>query len=49
MIKQLQPVQHGEKDLFRRIDFAVLDRTGDQYNFREFYRNFGVDEGSTGI
>lgn len=40
---------HTEKDLFRRIDFAVLDRTGDQYNFREFYRNFGVDEGSTGI
>ena len=29
-----------EKDLFRRIDFAVLDRTANQYNFREFSRNF---------
>ena len=28
------------KDLFRRIDFAVLDRTPDQYNFKEFSRNF---------
>lgn len=32
-----------EKDLFRRIDFAVLDRTQDQYNFKEFYRNFAFD------
>ena len=29
-----------EKDMFRRIDFAVLDRTEDQYNFKEFSRNF---------
>ena len=28
------------KDFFRRIDFAVLDHTPDQYNFREFSRNF---------
>ncbi|MDO4649694.1 MAG: TIGR02452 family protein, partial [Eubacteriales bacterium] len=28
------------KDMFRRIDFAVLDRTADQYNFKEFSRNF---------
>ena len=28
------------KDFFRRIDFAVLDRTPDQYNFKEFSRNF---------
>ncbi len=27
-------------DMFRRIDFAVLDRTADQYNFKEFSRNF---------
>ena len=28
------------KDFFRRIDFAVLDRTANQYNFNEFRRNF---------
>ena len=27
-------------DMFRRIDFAVLDRTSKQYNFRQFSRNF---------
>ena len=27
-------------NFFRRIDFAVLDRTKNQYNFREFSRNF---------
>lgn len=30
-----------EKDMFRRIDFAVLSRASEQYNFKEFYRNFG--------
>jgi len=30
----------GAKDFFRRIDFAVLDRTPGQYNFNEFNRNF---------
>ena len=30
----------GEKELFRRIDFAVLDRSDDRYNYREFARNF---------
>ena len=29
-----------EKDMFRRIDFAVLCRSDDQYNFKEFSRNF---------
>ena len=29
-----------EKDVFRRIDFAVLDNTDDKYNFNEFNRNF---------
>ncbi len=29
-----------EKDMFRRIDFAVMDNSADQYNFREFSRNF---------
>ncbi len=33
----------GEKDCFRRIDFAVLDRTAEQYNFKEFYRNFDFE------
>ena len=28
------------KDFFRRIDFAVLDRSGNSYNFNEFSRNF---------
>lgn len=28
------------KDMFRRIDFAVLDRTANRYNFKEFSRNF---------
>ena len=28
------------KDMFRRIDFAVLDRSKDKYNFNEFSRNF---------
>ena len=30
-----------EKDMFRRIDFAVLSRGAEQYNYHEFYRNFG--------
>lgn len=28
------------KDFFRRIDFAVLDKTRDQYNLNAFQRNF---------
>ena len=27
-------------DLFRRVDFAVMDHSPEQYNFREFSRNF---------
>lgn len=42
-LKELNYNRHGEKDLFCRIDFAVLDRTVDQYNFKEFYRNFSFD------
>ena len=44
--KALKEIQYNglrEEDLFRRIDFAVLDRTEDQYNFKEFYRNFSFD------
>ncbi len=29
-----------EKDMFRRIDFAVLDRSESKYNYNEFSRNF---------
>ena len=29
-----------EKDMFRRIAFAVLDRSAAQYNYKEFARNF---------
>lgn len=32
-----------EKDFFRQIDFAVLSRSTRQYNYKEFYRNFGGD------
>lgn len=39
-LKEMNYNKLREKDLFRRIDFAVLDRTQDQYNFKEFYRNF---------
>ena len=42
-LKDINYNNRGEKDLFRRIDFAVLDRTEDQYNFKEFYRNFSFD------
>lgn len=28
------------KDFFRRIDFAVLSRSAEQYNYKEFARNF---------
>lgn len=39
-LKEINYNRHTEKDLFCRIDFAVLDRTDVQYNFKEFYRNF---------
>ena len=29
-----------ENDMFNRIDFAVLDHSAEQYNFKEFNRNF---------
>lgn len=42
-LKEIDYNGHGEIDLFRRIDFAVLDRTQEQYNYKEFYRNFSFD------
>lgn len=32
---------YSENDLFSRIDFAVLDRTPSQFNYKQFKRNFG--------
>ena len=42
-LKEIDYNGHGQKDLFRRIDFAVLDHTKEQYNFKEFCRNFTDD------
>ncbi len=42
-LKEMNYNKLREKELFRRIDFAVLDRTQGQYNFKEFYRNFAFD------
>lgn len=39
-LKELKYFGMTEKDLFRIIVFAVLDKTLDQYNFRQFERNF---------
>ena len=39
-LKELRCCGMTEKDLFRRVEFAVLDRTAMQYNFRQFERNF---------
>lgn len=39
-LKEMRFNGMSEKDFFRRIDFAVLDRTEKQYNVKEFYRNF---------
>lgn len=43
VLKDLDYNGRGQKDLFRRIDFAVLDRTKEQYNYNEFCRNFTQD------
>ena len=40
-LKELNYNGHSDKDLFTRIDFAVLDRSRRGYNFNEFFRNFG--------
>ena len=39
-LKDLDYNGRKEKDLFRCIEFAVLDGTREQYNFKEFRRNF---------
>lgn len=40
VLKELDIDHHTTKDFFRRIDFAVLDRTKDLYNYNAFIRNF---------
>ena len=40
-LKELRWGSLRDKDLFRRIDFAVLGRDPRKYNLREFARNFG--------
>lgn len=42
-LKELEYCKMREKDLFRRVDFAVLDRTQERYNFKEFQRNFAQE------
>lgn len=39
-LKKLDYNGFKENDLFSRVDFAVLDRTRAQYNFKQFKRNF---------
>ena len=39
-IREFTPDGIPVRRFFRRIDFAVLDRTREQYNFGEFMRNF---------
>lgn len=39
-LKELEFCGMNERDFFRRVDFAVLDRTKSLYNFKEFQRNF---------
>lgn len=39
-IKEFKYAGKKAEDYFRSIDFAVLDHSRDQYNFREFSRNF---------
>ena len=45
-LKEMEYNGLREKDFFRRIEFAVLDRTAGQYNFKEFHRNFASDRES---
>ena len=42
-LKELRFNGMSHKDLFRRIDFAVLDKSPTQYNYQEFYRNFSFE------
>lgn len=39
-LKELDYNGFKENNLFSRVDFAVLDRTQTQYNFKQFKRNF---------
>lgn len=39
--RELKNMEYNGKYPFRKVGFAVLDRSAAGYNFREFYRNFG--------
>ena len=39
-LKEFMYGGYGLKDFFHRIDFAVMDHSPDQYNYKEFSRNF---------
>ena len=41
-LNELDYTEYKEIELFDRIDFAVLDRTPAQFNYKQFKRNFGV-------
>ncbi len=43
VLKEMTYNRRTLKDLFSRVDFAVLDRTRDQYNFKQFHRKFTYD------
>ena len=40
-LNELNINRFKEKGLFSKIDFAVLDRTLAQFNYRQIKRNFG--------
>ena len=40
VLRNLKIERYTVKDFFRRIDFAVLDRTRDLYNYNAFVKNF---------
>lgn len=48
VLKELETGGSFEEGLFRRVDFAVLDHTRGQYNFREFCRNFSSEQSISG-
>ncbi len=43
VLKEIRYNGHGESDLFDGVYFAVLDRTPDKYNYKEFDRNFSSE------
>ena len=42
-LKELQNTDAVKGNLFRRIEFAVFDKSHSQYNYKQFARNFSSD------